>query len=242
MNPLRHLPNALTLGNLFLGCVAILFTWEGRLEMAAYLMLGAALLDFLDGFAARMLNAHSSIGKDLDSLADMVTFGVLPGMIMFRLLANARHTGSPATEQVIFVADPVLLIAFLITLFSALRLAIFNVSTDQSENFKGLATPANTIWIAGLPFLIEEQVLGMHGFLTEPLVLVLITILSAFLLVSPIHMFSLKFKSPGWSGNEVRYIFLIGSLCLILWLGVPAMSLIILWYTIVSITNNLIAK
>src|SRR6476620_6072036 len=137
----RHIPNFLTCCNLICGCLGIVFVLEGRLVPAAYFVWAACVFDFFDGFAARMLKVSSPIGKELDSLADVVSFGVLPAMVMYTMIGNS--TTSPALPY----------LGFMIAVFSALRLAIFNIDETQTDSFKGLNTPANSFFITSLPLL-----------------------------------------------------------------------------------------
>lgn len=250
----QHIPNAITCGNLLCGCLAIVQTFNGNLVWAAYLVGIAAVLDFFDGFFARLLKVSSPIGKDLDSLADMVTFGVVPGFVMFKLLLSARlfeqalelpHQGAN-TEYVFSVAY----IAFLIPVFSALRLAKFNNDTRQSDSFIGLPTPANAIFICSLPLLLnmgpqfEVNTLnaGLVGYIINTKTLAVMSLVLSVLLVAEIPLIALKFKSFGWKGNEMRFVFLGLSLGLLLafqFIGIP---LVILFYILISVVNNMVRK
>src|SRR5476651_291942 len=145
----KHLPNAITCANLFSGCVGIVFAFSGNPVFAAYCIFLAAIFDFFDGFASRVLQSFSGIGKDLDSLADMVSFGFLPAAIMYQLFLQA--------PQIEGVSQYLNFIAFLIPVFSALRLAKFNTDERQTEIFIGLPTPANAILIASLPFILDQH-------------------------------------------------------------------------------------
>ncbi len=248
------LPNIITLGNLFCGCLAIVFAFEGNLIWSAYLVGIAAVLDFLDGFVARALKQYSEIGKQLDSLADMVTFGVVPGVIMYELLLTwtKSEKGLTITAQNHYLP----FIAFIIPLFSALRLAKFNIDTRQTDSFIGVPTPANTILIASLPLMIGFKkgmwILEVEEHLrifVHPYSLVVISIVMSFLLISEIPLFALKFsgrspsdKSFGWKGNEIRWSFL--GMCVVLlatlqFVGIP---LCIVLYILMSVGNNLAAK
>ncbi len=238
----RNIPNAITCGNLFCGCLAIVKCFEGDLIWAAYLVGIAAVLDFLDGFAARMLRVSSPIGKDLDSLADMVTFGVVPGVMMFKMLINARlFSLSTASNSSLVEIETgsylIAYIAFLIPIFSAIRLAKFNNDTRQTESFIGLPTPANAMLICALP-LVQEFNSNLL-FLFNPLSLCILSCLVSFLLIAPIPMFSLKFKKFGWSGNKRRYTFLIYSVLLLVLLQFLAIPLIIVSYILFSFISNL---
>ena len=175
----RHLPNFLTCCNLICGCLGIVFVLENRAIPAAYLVWLAGIFDFFDGFAARMLKVSSPIGKELDSLADVVSFGVLPSLVMYKLI-----TASTDSSVLPYIG-------FTIAVFSALRLAIFNVDETQRDSFRGLNTPANTLFITSLPLLYNH--VGRWLYQTE--VLIAITLIFSFLLVSRIQFFAFKFKS-----------------------------------------------
>jgi CDP-diacylglycerol---serine O-phosphatidyltransferase len=222
----RHLPNFLTCCNLLCGCLGIVFLLEGRTVPAAYFVWIACVFDFFDGFAARMLKVSSPIGKELDSLADVVSFGVLPAMVMYKMLAEAS-----TSEVIPFVA-------FLIAMFSALRLAIFNIDETQSDSFKGLNTPANTLFITSLPLL--HGVVGEWLFL--PITLISITLVFSLLLVSRIEIFALKFKNFSWSDNKVRFTFLGLSVLLLIIFQVAAIPLIILLYIGLSLTDKAFSR
>ncbi|HEY9488994.1 MAG TPA: CDP-diacylglycerol--serine O-phosphatidyltransferase [Chryseosolibacter sp.] len=221
----RHLPNFLTCCNLLCGCVGIVFVLEGRNIPAAYFVWLAGLFDFFDGFAARMLRISSPIGKELDSLADVISFGVLPSVVMYKMIS----TGSDSS----FLPY----IAFTIAVFSAIRLAVFNIDETQSDSFRGLNTPANTIFITALPLLHND----VGTWLYEPPLLVAITLVFSFLLVSRINFFALKFKNYSWKDNRIRFIFLILSVLLLTGLQFLAIPIIIILYIGLSLVNNTFA-
>lgn len=247
MNIKKHIPNAITCGNLLCGCLAIVKAFEGDLVWAAYLVGIAAVLDFFDGFAARMLKVSSLIGKDLDSLADMVTFGVVPGVVMFKLIGLSRlfsialEANTPDVSA-IGIGNSIYFqqyIAFLIPIFSAIRLAKFNNDTRQSDSFIGVPTPANAMFICSIPLMEEFNHLG---FVLNPYILVFVTIIFSFLLVSELPLFALKFKHFKWKDNEIRFVFL--GLCLVMlitlqFIGIP---LIIIMYILLSVINNVFLK
>jgi CDP-diacylglycerol---serine O-phosphatidyltransferase len=222
----KHIPNFLTCCNLLCGCLGIVFLLEGRGVHAAYFVWIACVFDFFDGFAARMLKVSSPIGKELDSLADVVSFGVLPSMVMYKMLADASSS------------DIIPFIGFMIAMFSALRLAIFNVDETQRDSFKGLNTPANTLFITSLPLL--------HGkvgdWLFLPTTLLVITVAFSFLLVSRIEIFALKFKNFSWADNKIRFTFLGLSVLLLLIFQVAAIPLIILLYIGLSLGEKALAR
>jgi CDP-diacylglycerol--serine O-phosphatidyltransferase len=218
----RHFPNFLTSCNLVCGCLGIVFLLEDRGVPAAYFVWAACVFDFFDGFAARMLKVSSPIGKELDSLADVVSFGVLPAMVMYTMIGNS--TASPALPY----------LGFMIAVFSALRLAIFNIDETQTDSFKGLNTPANTLFITSLP-LVAPMV---GSWLTETWVLIAITTVFSFLLVSRIEIFALKFKNFSWADNKLRFTFLIVAVLLIIIFKVIAIPLIILLYIGLSLADK----
>lgn len=223
MNILRHLPNAMTCGNLLCGCLGLVMALRGHLELASWLIGLAAVLDFGDGFVARIVNVSGSFGKELDSLADVVTFGVLPAAVVFQL-AWFQELGAVSYG------------AFLIAVLSALRLANFNIDTRQSESFIGLPVPANALLIAAFPLMGRYQP-QFDGLWQNDVALGMLVACS-FLLVSDVPLFALKFKSFGWAENRTKYLFLIASGLLLLFLQFAAIPLIILLYIIVSLIFN----
>jgi CDP-diacylglycerol--serine O-phosphatidyltransferase len=223
----RHVPNAITCANLFSGCVGIVFAFKGELIIAAYAIFLSAIFDFFDGLASRVLNSFSGIGKDLDSLADIVSFGVLPAVIMYQLFLEAR--------QIYEVSPWLNFIAFLIAVFSALRLAKFNVDTRQSENFIGLPTPANAILIASFPIIISQHNQYYTPYLLNPYILSVFTLVMCSLLVIEVPMMSLKFKNRDFNENIYRYLLLLFSAILILFFKFAAIPVVILIYIALSI-------
>lgn len=221
-----HIPNILTLANLVSGCIGIVLAFSGYLDIAAYLIWLAAIFDFFDGFAARLLNVKSSIGKELDSLADMVSFGVLPSVIMY-ILINERTSNMYIPY-----------IAFSLAIFSALRLAKFNIDDRQVDSFIGLPTPANAFFISAIPFVLDTNFLGINN-MPGAEFLIAICIIFSVLLVSNITLFSLKFKGMSWKNNGIRYIFVAISGVSLLFLNVMAIPLIILTYLVLSVGFNL---
>jgi len=222
----KHLPNAITCANLFSGCIGIVFTFQDQLVYAAYAIFLAAIFDFFDGFASRVLQSFSGIGKDLDSLADMVSFGVLPSAIMYELLLQA--------PQIPHVSDYLNFIAFLIPVFSALRLAKFNTDTRQAESFIGLPTPANAILIASIP-LILVQYSNVSRYILNPYGLSVFIIVMCTLLVAEIPLMSLKFKNRDFTKNFYRYILLLFSAILILFFKFAAVPVVIVMYITLSL-------
>ncbi len=224
MKLIKHLPNALTCCNLLCGCLGVVFCLENKNIPIAYFVWAAGIFDFFDGFAARWLKVTSPIGKELDSMADMVSFGMLPSLVMYKMLeASSANLYLP-------------FIGFLIAVCSALRLAIFNVDETQRDSFKGLNTPANTIFITSLSFLSGS--IGI--FVQQDWVLVLITVVFSFLLVSRINILAFKFKDLSWQRNKLRFTFLVFAVLLLVFLGKPAVPLIILFYIAFSLAGNVL--
>lgn len=230
MNLVKHIPNAITCGNLLCGCLGIIEVFNGRLTNASLLMLVAGILDFFDGFVARLLHVQSPIGKELDSLADMVTFGALPGFIMYYLIGYYSNFGVFATNNWCYVA-------LLIPIFSALRLAKFNIDTRQSDQFIGVPTPANAIFLGSFPFLFQTPLFA-HLLIGHPslvmAILVVICIVCSLMLVAPLPLIALKFKNFTWKDNKARFSLIgIGALLLI-FLQTLALPLIIILYVLFS--------
>ena len=227
---MKHIPNTITLANLLCGCLAIVATFSGNLIFAGVLIFLAAIFDFLDGFLAKLLNAQSELGKQLDSLADIVSFGVAPAMIAFRIMVVN-------SDALPFAFLPY--IAFVMVLFSALRLAKFNVSTNQTEYFIGMPTPTNGMFWASLPLvfrdLLERDMINLAAFVFHPMVIAVLCVIFAVLLVLPIHMFSLKLKPgfvPIW--QQVVLVGLVAVLFFII--GFAAIPVGILIYPLLSLT------
>ena len=213
----KHIPNLLTCANLFTGCVGIVYAFNGDLKTVAFFVIISGIFDFFDGFAARLLHVKSEIGKELDSLADVISFGFLPGVIMFQLLKiNSTYEYLPYA-------------GFLITVFSALRLAKFNIDTRQTEDFIGLNTPMNTFFIISLPYLIDDL-----AWLSNIYVLLSIILIVSYLLVSELKLFSMKINNLKWSPNKFKFIFLIISLVLLAFLKFAALPIILILYIIFS--------
>ncbi|MEM1326257.1 MAG: CDP-diacylglycerol--serine O-phosphatidyltransferase [Bacteroidota bacterium] len=214
------LPNLVTLLNLAFGCLAVVFLFKGQWLTAVWCVGGSLLADFLDGAVARLLGVSSELGKQLDSLADVVSFGFVPGAILYHLLT-------------INFAYPE--VGFLITLLSALRLGKFNIDTRQTDQFIGLPTPACTIFIIGVLLVHQFDAYNLGIFIVQPAVLLIITVLFSYLLVAELPLFSLKFKHLRWQENEWRFIFLILAVLLLLWLQSLGLLLVILLYLLISL-------
>lgn len=232
----RNIPNILTLSNLTTGLLAIIFAVVGHLELAALCVFISALFDFFDGLFANLLSANSEFGKQLDSLADLVSFGVVPGMILFQLIYSSQTNSffqSDIKDVHLFPA----VFAFLLPIFSAIRLAKFNLDTKQTTSFIGLPTPAAAIFVASLPLLSENYFIEFGSRLLIGLAFVL-----PILLVAKIPLFSLKLsKQEQWKTkkNIIRIIFLISALILLIGLGYDSIPIIVILYLILSLLNNL---
>lgn len=242
MNLKKHIPNILTLLNLFCGCVALVFVAQNLFYHAFFFVCLGIFFDFFDGFLARKFGVAGPLGVQLDSLADMVTSGVVPGFVMYKML--------PSTEMVkensqitscfpMYQDNPMLLLpylGFIITLGACYRLANFNIDTRQSDSFIGLPTPANTLFIASLPFLTGETFQFVH----HPWVLLAITFLSAYVMNAEIPLFSLKIKDFSFQKYQLQIGFLIASLVLLFFLQITAVPVIIVMYVLLSVVNNTI--
>lgn len=225
----NNLANLFTLGNLFSGCVGVVHLLGGDYTTAAICIIISLVLDFFDGFVARAMKSDSALGVQLDSLADMVSFGLLPGLAMFKLL-------EPFGNQIGGLEFPFQLqyLGFLITAFSCLRLAIFNLDEEQKYYFKGLNTPSNTILIFGIYYAYQSQ--GSFGFIAEnSLYLVLITLFSSWLLISPLKMIAMKFKSTKLRDNYPKLALLVGGILILLTFRSAGIPLIIVWYMMISL-------
>jgi CDP-diacylglycerol--serine O-phosphatidyltransferase len=223
---LKHIPNFLTSCNLVCGCLGIIFLFEGSDIPTAYFVIAAGIFDFFDGFAARIFKSNSAIGKELDSLADMVSFGALPAFFMYKTLAF-----EPPFPYLPYVA-------LLIAVCSALRLAKFNIDETQSDSFKGLPTPANAIFITSLSFL----TLPVFDFVHSPITLSIITIIFSLLMVSRFDLFALKFKNFSWADNKIRFTFLLLSVFLVALLQWAALPLLIILYIAMSLGLQSVLK
>jgi CDP-diacylglycerol--serine O-phosphatidyltransferase len=228
---MKYIPNTITLANLFCGCLSIVATFSGQITTAGFLIFLAAVFDFLDGFAARQLKAYSELGKQLDSLADIVSFGVAPAVIAFRIMFVHQ-------AELLFANLPY--IAFVMVLFSALRLAKFNIDTRQTEHFIGMPTPANALFWASLPLvlrdLLEKNLSNVEAILFHPVVIAILCVLFSALLVLPIPMLSFKFKTTAFKPNWQRFTLIWLILGLYFIIGVSAIPIGILVYPLLSLT------
>ncbi len=225
----NNLANAITLGNLFSGCVGAVHLILGDYQTTAICIILSLVLDFFDGFVARALKANSNLGTQLDSLADMVSFGFIPGLAMFKML-------EPFGNELFGLQLPfeIKYFGFLITLFSCLRLAIFNLDEEQKYYFKGLNTPSNTILVFGLFYAFKET--QSFSFLLEnELYLLIFTVVSSWILISPIKMIAMKFKSMKLQDNYPKIALLIGSILILAIFKIVGIPMVILYYIFISI-------
>jgi len=222
----RNIPNAITSLNLFFGCIAIIYALHNRLADASWMIVYAAIADFFDGMAARLLKVSSPIGKELDSLADVVSFGVAPGMIIYELIGTSPYNW----------------IGLLIPIFAAVRLAKFNIDTRQTFYFIGLPTPANALFIASFPLIIEHNSGWASVYYSNisfaVWFFVCVAIACSAIMVSSLKLFSLKIKDTSWNANKTRYIFLLISLACFLLLSYAAIPIIMVLYIIFSLFSK----
>lgn len=239
MNIKKHIPNTITLLNLFCGCIAVVFVSKDQFEMAFFFVCLGIFLDFFDGFFARLFKVSGPLGLQLDSLADMVTSGVVPGFVMFKMMQSSSTYMSEGYLHFF----PYL--GFIITLGSCMRLAKFNIDTRQTDSFIGLPTPANALFILSLPLVLEHysaDSLMVLEILTEKWVLLLISLFSAYILNAEIPLFSLKIKKFNFKDNALQVIFLISSLLFLVFLDYLAIPLVIIFYVLLSVINNKFLK
>ena len=222
----KHIPNTLTSCNLISGCIAIVFALSANYTMALTFIVVGAVFDFFDGMSARLLGVSSPIGKELDSLADVVTFGVAPSSMIYTLFLTLSKSGWNET-----LAFAIPFVAFVMAAFSALRLAKFNLDERQTTSFIGLPTPANALFWGAL-IVGNENVFDENSYYIY--LLIILVFVSSWLLVAEIPMFALKFKHWGWRDNKVKYVFLISCLPILLIFGISGISVIIAWYICLS--------
>ena len=231
MNLKKHIPNLITLLNLLCGCIALVFAGEANFEMAFFFVCLGIFFDFFDGFFARLFRVSSPLGLQLDSLADMVTSGVVPGFVLFKMLSNSVNS------------DPSLIylpyLGFIVTLGSCYRLANFNIDTRQTDSFIGLPTPANALFILSLPLILKNSdSLLVLELLINPWVLLFISMLSAFILNAEIPLFALKIKKFNLKDNALQLFFLLISILLLVYIQFAGVALIIVFYVLLSIITN----
>ncbi len=232
MNRLKEtIPNAITAFNLIAGLLAVIAVLENNLLLAAVFVVAGIIFDFFDGFAARILEVKSELGKQLDSLADLVTSGVVPGLTIFMLL----NTHSYTLEEILKY-NPLPLIGLLITVGAAFRLAYFNIDTRQADHFIGLPTPASALLVLSIPCMLAYPTIpGLEGFLMSPYFLIGLSVFLPIVMNAQLELFSLKFDHFGWEGNQIRYAFLLVSIGLIGWLHFTGMAVVILLYILSGI-------
>ena len=212
--------------------------FRNHLEWAAYFVFIAAFFDLMDGMIARMLRVSSPIGKELDSLADMVTFGLVPGAILFKMMQLNVDTLS-SNES---LNNSLQFLPFLVTIFSALRLAKFNIDTRQTDSFLGLPTPANTLLIVSFPLILMNDDFNLSNLLLNPWFILGITVLQSWLLVSELPLIALKFKNLSWKDNSYQYILVVASAILLIAIQFAAIPLIIFLYVFLSLLKKSISK
>ena len=231
----QHIPNALTLLNVFCGACALVSILGGRYTEGVSFLVVCLVADFLDGFAARLLNVKSEMGKELDSLADMVSFGVVPAAILYKLLTTA--TVFSLVQQSYYP-----LLAFVITAFSCYRLAKFNLDTRQTTDFIGLNTPTNTLFFVGLLFIKIHHFEDLENLTSSATFLYALIPISSYLLISEIPMFSLKVKGLQWQGNEARFIFAALTVLLLVLMREAAVALLVVLYVVINMVSNLVFR
>ena len=229
----RHVPNAITCMNLFCGCLSVIASFDNLFMISACCIIVAAVFDFLDGFAARWLQSYSAMGKELDSLADMVSFGVAPGFIMYQLILQAEgNTG---------LYRWLAFLAILIPVFAALRLAKFNTDTRQTDSFIGLPKPASALFICSLAFIASYG--GTMSIITTNICFLLTTTFAlSLLMVAELPLFSLKFKTFNWKNNKTRYWFVIISALVLATMQGAGLAAVIMLYILFSIISNILCK
>ena len=223
----KNIPNTITCCNLICGAIATYFAFLGLYEKAFFFIVMGAVFDFFDGMSARLLGVSSPIGKELDSLADVITFGLAPSAMIYSVLwSMCRMSVWGNLAQIVPFS------AFIMAAFSALRLAKFNLDERQTTSFIGLPTPANALFWASLIVGMENYLMQTVEMVTGTVVLML---LMSYMLVAEVPMFALKFKHWGWKGNEVKYIFVISCVPMILFLHISCFAAIVAWYVLLSV-------
>ncbi|UMB54933.1 CDP-alcohol phosphatidyltransferase family protein [Lutibacter sp. A64] len=242
----KHIPNLITLLNLFSGTVAVIFAVNNELEMAAYFVFLGIFFDFFDGLAARILKVQGELGKQLDSLADVVTSGVAPGIVVYKLLQTKETIGILNTEIASWETQKIELLPFfglLITLAAAYRLAKFNIDERQTSSFIGLPTPAAALVVLSLPLILNYSTLEVVTTIIEnKWFLIGLTLVLSILMNVEIPLFSLKFKDYSWKNNQIKYVFLITTFILLAVMQFVAVPLIIIMYIVLSIISNNIKR
>ena len=235
----KQIPNFLTCMNLFSGCIALVMVFRNHLEYTAYLILIAAFFDLLDGMVARKVGSNSEFGKQIDSLADMVSFGLVPGAVMFKLLQMSSLSELVPNEM---LRTFVQFVPFIITIFSALRLAKFNLDTRQTSSFIGLPTPANTLLIVSLPLILIQRPGQFDGLILNPVFILFVSMFLSYMLISEIPLFALKFKSLDLKANMYQYILIALAIVLIAIFSFAAIPMVVILYVLLSIIKNKLAQ
>lgn len=250
---IKYIPNTITLINLFCGCSALVCVLYGYFNNAFWFLFVGGLADYLDGMVARWLKVHSELGKELDSIADMVSFGVVPGAILYMLLNSGLHYADLQVQQSGELLKPIraslqmdlnwkALPAFVVSIFAGLRLARFNLDTRQSEDFIGMATPTMTLFVVGLMLIFDHNSFGLRSVVVNPYLIYAIVIMFSYLMVSELRMFSFKFKGFQWEDNEIRFIFAGIALLLLVVLKEAAFAAIVLAYILTVGVQNIFKK
>lgn len=235
MNFKKHIPNTITLINLFCGCIAVVFIANSQFEYALFFVALGIFFDFFDGFFARLFHVSSPLGLQLDSLADMVTSGVAPGFVMYQLFQGLEYDPSLISMYSFF--------GFIITLGACYRLANFNIDERQTDSFLGLPTPANALFILSLPLVIKENNFDfVSQILSNNYTLIVISLLSAFVMNAEIPLFSLKIKNFSFQKNALQIVFLISSVLLLVFFRYLGIPIVIVFYVLLSVFNNLFSK
>ncbi len=242
------IPAVFTCLGLVCGCISVVYSLQREMiVVAGYFIVLAAIFDFFDGFLARILNSVSDFGRQLDSLADIISFGVAPSMIVYRLILFSLVDTGLSIDKPGFERSLILYSAFIIVVFSALRLAKFNIDKRQKDLFTGLPTPASALLIASiginsdiyfLPFMTRENVYNIYSLIF----LIVLIIVICYLMVSSVRMFSLKFRNFSFGENGLRYIFLVISALIIILFGIPGLAPVIILYIFLSLINNWLVK
>lgn len=225
----KHIPNLFTSLNVFSGCIACVMAFNGEYFWVVFFVILSAIFDFLDGFMARLLNAYSPMGKELDSLADMVSFGLAPSLVVFRYLSDYGRELTPISTINAYLPY----IAFLLAVFSALRLAKFNIDERQTSSFIGLNTPANAMFWVSLCYGLHSMLDGASMVWTYSIVILIIVF--SFLMIAELPMFSFKIKSLHWKGNELRYLLVAVIVVSFIFIQIPALSIGIVAYILLSL-------
>lgn len=231
----KSIPNIFTCLNLLCGCIAIVSIFHGNEIMLGSMVFMAALFDFMDGIIARTLNAYSDLGKQLDSLADMVTFGVVPAMVFYHLMINYNSNEIIGSA---FFFNVLKYFPFILTVFAAFRLAKFNIDKRQTTSFLGLPTPAMGIFVTSFPLIIKYDNWHLKTLLINPYFIIGVCIVLSLLMVSEIPLFALKFKNMRWKDNRIQFIFIFLSVILFFCFVFVSIPMIVCLYIILSLVNN----